>query len=293
MSVPPLAALLPIVCASAFACSAVPPPARSDLGSAAAATGNPASTAQPDLSRFFAGVDGAFVLHDPQTGRTVRHNPERSRTRFLPASTFKIPNSLIALETGVVPGAEFTLAWDSTRAPRQAWWPAAWSRSNDLHSAFQNSVVWYYQELARRIGPERMRAHLARFRYGNQEIGGGIDQFWLRGELRISPDEQIDFLQRFYTGQLGVSERSTEIVKKIMVLEETPEYRLSGKTGTAQLDGGTNLAWLVGYVERQDRVYYYALNLQGPGDAVWDRARRVTVTKEILHELGVLPTSGS
>jgi beta-lactamase class D len=238
-------------------------------------------------------VEGAFVLHDPQTGRTVRHNPERSRTRFLPASTFKIPHSLIALETGVAPGPEFTLAWDSTRVPRQAWWPAAWSRSNDLHSAFQNSVVWYYQELARRIGPERMQAHLVRFQYGNQNIGGGIDQFWLQGGLRISPDEQIDFLRRFYTGQLGVSQRSTEIVKKIMVLEETPEYRLSGKTGTAPIGGGTEIAWLVGYVERQGRVYYYALNLQGRGEEVWDRARRVAVTKEILRELGVLPGGGS
>jgi beta-lactamase class D len=154
-------------------------------------------------------------------------------------------------------------------------------------------VVWYYQELARRIAPERMRAHLAQFQYGNQNIGGGIDQFWLRGDLRVSAEEQIDFLRRFYTGQLGVSQRSTEIVKKIMVLEETPEYRLSGKTGTAPIGGGTEIAWLVGYVEGQGRVYYYALNLQGQGVAVWDRARRVAVTKEILRELGVLPGSGS
>jgi beta-lactamase class D len=137
-----------------------------------------------------------------------------------------------------------------------------------------------------------MQAHLVRFQYGNQNIGGGIDQFWLQGGLRISPDEQIDFLRRFYTGQLGVSQRSTEIVKKILVLEETSEYRLSGKTGTATLESGTEIAWLVGYVERQGRVYYYALNLQGRGDAVWDRARRVAVTKEILRELGVLPGGG-
>lgn len=233
------------------------------------------------------------MLLDPQLQRTVRYNPERSRTGFLPASTFKIPNSLITLETGVVPGVEFTLPWDSTRTPRQAWWPAAWSGSNNLRSAFQNSVVWYYQELARRIGPERMRAYLAQFQYGNQDISGGIDRFWLTGGLRISPEEQTRFLQRFYTGQLGVSPGSTEIVKDILVLEETPEYRLSGKTGTAELSEGREVAWLVGYVERQGRVYYYALNLEGEGSVVWDRGRRVTVTKEILRELGVLPASGS
>jgi beta-lactamase class D len=131
------------------------------------------SGAGADLGGFFPGVDATFVLLDGQTGRTVRHNPERARTRFLPASTFKIPNSLIALETGVASGPDFALPWDSVRVPRQPWWPAAWARGHTLRTALPNSVVWYYQELARRIGAERMRGFLLRFEYGNGDLDRG------------------------------------------------------------------------------------------------------------------------
>lgn len=247
------------------------------------------ASAEVDLARSFPGVDGTFVLLDGQTGAVVRHNPERARTRLLPASTFKIPNSLIALETGVATGPDFPLAWDSLRAPRENWWPAAWAQDQTFRTALANSVVWYYQELARRIGAERMQAYLERFDYGNGDLSSGIDQFWLQGDFGISADEQIGFLRRFYTGALPVSARSLEIVKEILVLETTPEYRLSGKTGTVTLPGGTELGWLVGYVEREGQVHLYALNLEADAEVAWDRDRRVRVAKEILRTLGVLP----
>jgi beta-lactamase class D len=244
--------------------------------------------AQPDLAGFFGEIEGAFILLDAQTGQIVRHNPERARTRFLPASTFKIPNTLIALETGVASGAEFALAWDSIASPREGWWPASWARDQTLQSALPASVVWYYQELARRIGTERMRAYLERFDYGNRDITGGIDQFWLTGDLRISPEEQVDFLRRFYFGRLGVSERSVRIAKELLVLEETPTYRLSGKTGWAGLgeQGEAQVGWFAGYLERGDQVYLFATNIEIRSNA--DAAARLTITKAILRELGLL-----
>src|SRR5690606_19074699 len=170
------ATLLPAACAGVLACSAAPP---------------------PDLAPLFGDVQGTFVLLDLQTGERVVHDAERARTGFIPASTFKIPNTLIALETGVASGAEFFLAWDSVAAPREDWWPDAWARDNTLRTALPASVVWFYQELARRIGAERMHEYLERFGYGNRDISGGIDQFWLTGGLRISAEEQVDFLRRF------------------------------------------------------------------------------------------------
>lgn len=275
------------------------PPSGSDTQtpeppSSTAASAAPSPTApsqEADLSRFFTNAEGTFVLLDGQTGRTTRYNPERARQPFLPASTFKIPNSLIALETGVASGPEFPLAWDPAAAPPQSWWRDSWKRDQTLRTAFRESVVWYYQELARRIGPERMQTYVQRFGYGNQDISGGIDQFWLRGGLRISPDEQVDFLRRFYRGELGVSPRSTQIVKDLMLLEETPEYRLHGKSGTAMVDGyeDRELAWLVGTVEHGDQVYFYALNMEG--DQVgedWPPGKRIGLAREILRELGVL-----
>jgi beta-lactamase class D len=204
--------LLVSICAALPACST----ARSAGHTAPAPTPSTVAAADPDLARFFGNIKGTFVLLDAQTGRVVRHNPERAGTRFLPASTFKIPNSLIALETGIATGPDFALAWDSTVAPREAWWPGDWARDHTMRSALPASVVWYYQELARRTGPERMQGYVSRFDYGNREISGGIDQFWLTGGLRISPEEQVEFLRRFYFGELGVSERSTRIVKELL-----------------------------------------------------------------------------
>lgn len=272
-------------CALVLGCSTAVPSHR-DQG--AQPTEHGAATERPDLGRFFAGIDGTFVLLDAQTGRTVRYNPERARTRFLPASTFKIPNTLIALETGIASGPDFPLARDSTVAPRQAWWPAVWIQNHTLRTALPNSVVWYYQDLARRIGAERMQAYVDRFGYGNRDISGGIDRFWLTGGLRISPNEQVEFLRRFYNAELGVSERSTKIARELLVLEETPEYRLSGKSGWAGLGepNAPQIGWLVGYLERGNEAYFFATNIDVRTSE--DAGARLAITKAILGDLGLL-----
>ncbi|WP_026076160.1 class D beta-lactamase [Noviherbaspirillum massiliense] len=243
-----------------------------------------------DIAAIFdkAHVQGTFVLLDAQTGHYLRHNRERARTRFLPASTYKIPNSLIALESGVATGPEFALSRNEAVAPRQPWWPAAWNRDHTLRTALKDSVVWYYQELARRIGPERMQSYVDQFGYGNRNISGGIDRFWLTGALRISADEQVDFLRRFYFGKLGVSERTTRIVKDMLVLEETPSYRLSGKTGWAGLGdpSAPQVGWLVGYLEREGQVHFFATNVEIRNNE--DAAARLSITKAILHDLGLM-----
>jgi len=274
----------------------------SSLFATAAATGACGSTQTPgigsaagrevDLTHFFAGdetVEASFVLLGPGSELTW-HNPVRSAERFLPASTFKIPNTLIALETGVAPDANFTIPFDSIRDRRDGFWTPDWSRDQTLRSAFQNSVYWFYQETARRIGETRMREYLRLFDYGNQDMGGGVDRFWLEGALRVSPLEQVEFLRKVHEGTLGVSPRSTEILKDIMILEEQPGYVLSGKTGTAEVTTTRELAWLVGYVEKDGSVWYFALNLEG--EEVWERwgqpvARRQVVVS-ILRQLGVI-----
>jgi beta-lactamase class D len=229
------------------------------------------------------------VLLRGRTGERVVHDTARAETRFLPASTFKVANALIALETGVSEGAEFSLSRDPLAAPRQAWWPDAWNREHTMRSALTGSVVWYYQEIARRIGADRMREHLLRFEYGNGDLSSGIDRFWLEGGFGISANEQVEFMRRFHQGELGVSRRSTRVVREMLVLEEGDGYRLSGKTGWAGFGepDAPQLGWLVGYVERGDEVAYFALNLdlRTPADA----AARLSITRGILTELGLLP----
>ncbi|WP_258867944.1 penicillin-binding transpeptidase domain-containing protein [Alkalilimnicola ehrlichii] len=165
----------------------------------------------------------------------------------------------------------------------------AWLEEHTLETAFLNSVVWYYQELARRIGAEHMQTYLDAFKYGNGDMSGAIDRFWLTGALRVSADAQVDFLQRFYFDELGLSPATTKTAKDLFVLEETPEYRLSGKTGWAGFgDPATpGLGWFVGYVERDGEVYFFALNLDMEHADSADA--RLSITKDILRHVGAMP----
>jgi beta-lactamase class D len=195
---------------------------------------------------------------------------------------------LIALETKVATGPDFHIKWDPIRNPQQSWWPPIWAKDHTMRSALSNSVVWYYQEIARRVGHGRMQSFVNRLGYGNRDISGGIDQFWLTGGLRISADEQVDFLRRFYKGQLGVSNTTTQTIKDLLVLEQTPQYRLSGKSGWAGLGeaSAAQLGWLVGYLERDGNVYFFAMNIDIKKNE--DASARLVITKAIFHELGLL-----
>lgn len=245
-----------------------------------------------DLSPFFKDTKGAFVLYDQKNDRYTRYDEERCRVRFSPKSTFKIPNSLIGLETGVIRDADFVIPWNRQKYPPQDNWDQYpfkhWGQDHNLRSAIKYSVVWYYRELALRVGAQRMKKLVTAFDYGNEDISGDIDYFWLGGPLKISADEQVEFLKKFYAGRLPVSKRATEIVKDILVLEKTPEYTLSAKTGGGSIAEGTYIGWFVGYVETKGNVYFFATNIEGKSYPEI-REKRIDVTKRILAELGMLP----
>jgi len=231
------------------------------------------------------GVNGSIVIYHLNRDRTFQHNPSRNATAFLPASTFKILNSLIALETGVVAGPSALLTWDGIQRS-----VPEWNQDLTMQEAFKRSAVWYYQVLARRIGHDRMQKWVAQTKYGNQTIGSEaeIDKFWLEGALRITPQEQIQFLRRFYQNDLPFSARSMAIVKNLMVLEQTPAYTLRGKTGWVGFadEGKAEIGWLVGYVEKGKDVYLFATNIdiQKPQDA----AARLELTRRCFKDLGVI-----
>ncbi|MFN2455191.1 MAG: class D beta-lactamase [Pyrinomonadaceae bacterium] len=245
-----------------------------------------------DLSSFFRDTNGAFVLYDGQNNRYIRYNERRCRERFAPKSTFKIANSLIGLETGVIRDADFVIGWNQRKYPPQDNWNqepfSHWAQDQTLRSAIKYSVVWYYRELALRVGAARMRKFVAAFDYGNENVSGRIDDFWLNGTLKISADEQVEFLKKFYAGRLPVSKRSTEIVKDILVLEQTQDYRLSAKTGGGTVGVGKYIGWFVGYLETNGNVYFFATNIEGASYADI-RDKRIEVTKRILKSFGYLP----
>lgn len=242
----------------------------------------------PNFTQYFQGIDGAFVLYDAKLDKYYRYNEKRCDERLTPCSTFKIPNALIALETGIVPDANFVLKWDSLKTPRQNLLNSNWARDHDLRSAMRFSVVWYFQEIARRVGAKNYKKYLKRIEYGNQNIAGGVDNFWLASSLKISANEQVAFLKKFYYGQSGFSSRATAIVKSIIVLEQTAQYKFSGKTGAGPRADGKMLGWLVGYVEANDNVYFYALNIDGENyQSIAEK--RLALAKVLLKEAKVLP----
>ncbi len=227
-------------------------------------------------------VIGSFILYDSQKGLQICYNQSQLNQPFIPASTFKICNSLIGLETGVVTDENTVFKWDSIVRPVQNW-----NSDQDLKSAFKNSTVWYYQELARCVGAERMNLWLTKAGYGNMDTTGGIDKFWLTGELRITPLEQIDFLTRLHDNKLPFSKRSIDITKKIMVVKDSANYTLRAKTGWSEQEG-MQIGWYVGYIEKSNNVYYFANCVQLKGEATDDFIRsRKEITLMILKELGM------
>ncbi|MHC1713617.1 MAG: class D beta-lactamase [Solidesulfovibrio sp.] len=240
---------------------------------------------QPQWGRHFteAGVVGTMVLQKDGSPDILVFDAKRAATPYLPASTFKILNSLIGLETGAIKGPDEVFPYDGT--PR---FLHEWNKDLTLKQAFAVSCVPVYQEIARRIGQDRMAWYVAAAGYGNADISGGIDVFWLSGGLRISALEQIAFLTRLKNRQLPFSAATIDAVLDIMIAEKTPAAILRAKTGwSARVSPG--IAWYVGMVTRGPDTWYFALNIDVPAPA--DTARifsRQVVAKAILHEEGLL-----
>jgi len=231
--------------------------------------------------------DEAEVLWDQRQEMQVERNAERARQRFTPCSTLEIPNALIAIDGGVLDPAHSEMRWDPAKNPRQDYWPAQWAQDQDLASALRYSVVWYFQAVARRTGPARMQSELQRLRYGNADISGGIDRFWLGSSLRISAEEQVRFLRALLEGKTGFSEKAQRAVLEPLTLERGEGWRWWGKNGACRQDGTRWIGWLVGGVERPDGWAAYAVNVEGKTYAAIAE-RRFTATRALLESNGLL-----
>ncbi|AFZ37397.1 Beta-lactamase [Stanieria cyanosphaera PCC 7437] len=242
-----------------------------------------------DFKRHFddLGVNGSIIIYDLQSDRFYQHNPRRNNTAFLPASTYKIPNSLIALETGAIKDDVAVLTWDGIEKGLNGSPLKEWNQDLNIRLAYKYSAVWFYQVLARKIGHQRMQDFVNQIQYGNQNIGAEeyIDNFWLDGELRITPQQQIAFLRRLYQNDLPFSQKTIDLVKDIMIAEQTPDYILRAKTGWAT-SVTPNIGWYVGYLEQNDQVYFFATNLDLNSET--DPAVRLEVTRLCLQDLGLL-----
>jgi beta-lactamase class D len=237
------------------------------------------------LARHFTdeGTVGTFVGYKIDDYLVIASDTERSGEAMLPASTFKIPNSLIALETGVVGDPDKDVfQWDGVVRSIEAW-----NRDHTMRSAIAASAVPVYQELARRIGAERMQTYVDLFEYGNRDTGGGIDQFWLTGNLRIDPVQQVDFVDRLRRGVLPVSKRSQDFVRDILPVTKSGDAVIRAKTGLLGAEAGKpSLGWVVGWAEKGSANTVFALNL----DVREPRhiADRMKLAQQCLTDIGAI-----
>ncbi|MCH8490526.1 MAG: hypothetical protein LAT81_11440 [Oceanicaulis sp.] len=221
-----------------------------------------------------AGVTGAILIQRVSDGREWSGGAERLDERFIPASTFKIPNSLILLQSGTVSGPQDALAWDGTERSF-----AAWNQDQTFAEAFQRSTVWAYQHWTRQLGHEAMKTHMASLGYGNGDIGDAplVDRFWLAGPLAISAREQIGFLSRLHAADLPFDEDVMASVIAMMAQASGDSWTLHGKTGW-RVGGETDIGWYVGWLDHDGDTWLFALNIDMP-----DPASQVSLRASIVE----------
>ncbi|MGW2162124.1 class D beta-lactamase [Nonomuraea sp. NPDC001699] len=245
----------------------------------------PGTTVRDDLRTVFdtAGVRGTFALLDVSSKTTTVVDRRRAETPMVPASSFKVPHALVALETGVVKSPDEVIPWDGTPQPYPEW-----EKDMTMREAVRISNAAAFQVIARRIGLTRERQWLHRLGYGNQQTGTVVDRFWLDGPLKISAVEQTRFMERLAALRLPASRANQRAVQDLILMEKKNGYTLYAKSGW-QNAPNPGTGWWTGWVERGGRVYTFALNMDIAKDA--DAAKRATLARQLLYRLNVLPTA--
>ncbi|MED4707237.1 BPU family class D beta-lactamase [Bacillus safensis] len=207
------------------------------------------------VDEFMKDREGTFVIQEVKEKSPWVYNKKRANKRFAPQSTFKVANALIGLQTGAVRDEYDIKYWDGVKREIDNW-----NKDHTLGSGMRDSVVWYYQALARDIGEERMNHWVKAIHYGNEDISGGIDQFWLSSTLKISPIEQVHFLKQLYEESLPFDLSVMRTVKRMMIQEEEKHATLYGKTGS-----GSGIGWYAGFIKHENKTYIFATNIEGTG----------------------------
>ncbi|MBL7731692.1 MAG: class D beta-lactamase [Chitinophagaceae bacterium] len=233
-------------------------------------------------------VTGCFALMNNASGKFTVYNLSRYRdSSYTPASTFKILNSLIGLQTGDIISDSMVIKWDGVER-----WNADWNKDLTMYEAFRVSSVPYYQEVARRIGKDTMQYWLDSLYYGAKNdtdrfvISSPIDSFWLDNTLKVTPDQQLGLVKKLYFNELPFFKAYQEKVKRAMLFENTPNYRLGYKTGWGFAENGHSIGWITGWVEENDHPYFFVLNIETPDRNLDIKTVRMKLLKDILTDLG-------
>ncbi len=209
-------------------------------------------------------VTGTFGMFNNGQAQFTIYNLHRfTDSAYLPASTFKIVNSLIGLQTGIITNENMVIPWDGIVRSNPDW-----NKDLTMEQAFKVSAVPYYQEVARRIGKDTMQRWLDSLgyasKYGRAAINNDIDTFWLNNNIKITADEQLGLIKKLYFDQLPFQKRVQDIVKRVMLQQSNANYKLSYKTGWGFKEDGKSIGWIVGWEEENLHPYFFVLQIEGP-----------------------------
>jgi beta-lactamase class D len=261
-------------------------PGASDASGASGASGSPSARGDDP----FRGFTGTFVVRDDRGLVDVSYNAERADVRFSPCSTFKLPFAVMFLENGIVRDPDTIVKYEPRLAAGLMSGPPGTAHDQTLTSAFHESANWYFDTVSRSLDRAVVQQFTTRAGYGNADVRDAAEQgsYWYDGRLRISANEQVRFLQRLHNGELGLSARTTGLIKQVVQVEETPRWRLAGKTGACRGVGEEDAThWYVGWVEKADNTYYFALQFAADD---FDSAlrERIPIARELLARLNIL-----
>ncbi|WP_042462002.1 BlaR1 family beta-lactam sensor/signal transducer [Neobacillus dielmonensis] len=231
-----------------------------------------------DLSSYFDGCNGSFVLYDATKNQYQIYNREMSEQRVSPDSTYKIYAALFALESNVISPTSNKQNWDGTVHPIPEW-----NQNQTLSTAISRSVNWYFQNTDREIGRNRLQEYFHKIKYGNEDLSGKLDGYWMESSLKISPIEQVQLLTAFEKNQFGFKPEHIQAVKQAIFIAEQNNRQLYGKTGTGMINGKNVNGWFVGFVTKGDSRYYFAVNIQNQ-DGQAQGSKAAEIAKQILHD---------
>ncbi|ABV87957.1 Beta-lactamase [Shewanella pealeana ATCC 700345] len=228
---------------------------------------------------------GTIVVLDKRdaTAKAMVLDNQRAHKRYSPASTFKIPHSLFALDSNLVKDEFQVFNWDGIE---RSYSPH--NQDQNLRSAMRSSAVWVYDEFAKQLGESKAQNYLSLIDYGNadpsfEHSSTDGSSYWIDGKLAISAAEQVEFLQKLYRNQLPFELAAQLLVKDIMIVEAGRDWILRAKTGWQGQHG-----WWVGWVEWPTGPVFFALNIDTP-NRMQDLYKREAIVREVLQSIDALP----
>lgn len=233
-----------------------------------------------DLSAYFQGYQGTFVLYDQSKDQYQIYNQKLSQKRFSPDSTYKAAAALLALNAGVITPKDSLRSWDNSPQPYESW-----NQDQTLTSAMQNSVNWYFQNLDAQTGAVQLLKGYRELSYGNGDISGGLNSYWMESTLKISPLEQVNFLRNLYCNEWGYKEENIQAVKQSLFLSQESQSSLYGKTGSGKTSDSARTGWFIGYVEQSENIYFFAAHIEDKDSASGSTAQKIVQT--ILKDYGI------